>query len=142
MFRPPRGVACITFSSECARDLERRLRAIGVTSSPRLFVGTVHSFWPKAIVQPFARLAGEKLPHPLRVATDSEKVAALQKSLSKHVGTESPSRWETRVGLYRRTYLDRTAPQWREKDRDAALVIKTYEHLLHTEGIIDLTTWC
>lgn len=95
--RPPRGIACITYSSECARELERRLRAIGIRSASRLFVGTVHSFCLKAIVEPFARLAGEDLTFPLRVATESERLIALEQSLSKHVGMENPSRW--RQGL-------------------------------------------
>jgi DNA helicase-2/ATP-dependent DNA helicase PcrA len=135
--QPPRGIACITYSSECARELERRLRAIGVPSSSHLFVGTVHSFCLKAVVQPFAQLAGERLTMPLRVATDSEKTGALQDALSKHVGDEPPSRWETRVGNYRRTYLDRDAREWLEKDRDAAQVIETYEKLLRAQGVID-----
>jgi superfamily I DNA/RNA helicase len=135
--RQPRGIACITYSSECARELERRLRAIGVQSTSRLFVGTVHSFCLKAIVQPFARLAGENLSLPLRVATESERLMALEKSLSKHVGTENPSQWETRVGTYRRTWLDRAGKEWRTKDEQLAVVIESYEQILHAQGIID-----
>lgn len=135
--QPPRGIACITYSSECARELDRRFRAIGVQPTSRLFVGTVHSFCLKAIVQPFARLAGENVPQPLRVATESEKLAALEKALLKHVGTENPSRWEARVGNYRRTWLDRTANEWRTKDEQVAVVIETYEQLLHAQGMID-----
>src|SRR5947209_3809409 len=42
--RPPRGVACITYSNECARELRRRLRLLGVEERPNVFIGTVHSF--------------------------------------------------------------------------------------------------
>ncbi len=135
--RWPRGIACITYSSECARELERRLRAIGVRSSSNLFVGTVHSFCLKAIVQPFARLTDENLPNPLKVATEQEKSASLQAALDKHIGNESPFRWETRIGSYRRTYLDRDSKKWRETDEDAARVIETYEKTLHQRGLID-----
>ena len=40
--RSPRGVACITFSNEAARELIRRLRQLGLEQSPRLFVGTAN----------------------------------------------------------------------------------------------------
>jgi superfamily I DNA/RNA helicase len=102
-----------------------------------LFVGAVHSFCLKAIVQPFAQLAGENLTFPLRVATESERLKALEQSLSKHVGTENPSKWETRVGTYRRTWLDRASKEWRTKDEQLAVVIETYEQILHAQGIID-----
>ena len=38
--RPPRGIACITYSNECARELRRRLRALGIVESDYLFIGT------------------------------------------------------------------------------------------------------
>lgn len=133
----PRGIACITYSNECARELERRLRSIGVQASSNLFVGTVHSFCLKAVIQPFARLSDEPLPTPLRVATDQEKASALDSAMSKHGASGSPSSWETRTGHYRRTYLDRDKPSWRSKDAEAAKIIETYEKLLHQKGLID-----
>jgi len=39
----PRGVACITYNNECARELENRLDALGINPGGRIFVGTVHS---------------------------------------------------------------------------------------------------
>src|ERR1700731_452547 len=40
----PRGLACITYNNECARELELRLYALGIEPSRRVFIGTVHSF--------------------------------------------------------------------------------------------------
>jgi DNA helicase-2/ATP-dependent DNA helicase PcrA len=34
--RPPRGIACITYSNECARELRRRLQSLGVDESDRV----------------------------------------------------------------------------------------------------------
>src|ERR1019366_1597642 len=42
--RAPRGVACVTYSNECARELQRRLTKLGVTLSAAVFVGTLHGF--------------------------------------------------------------------------------------------------
>lgn len=40
----PRGVACITYNNECARELSVRLDALGVQRRNRVFIGTLHSF--------------------------------------------------------------------------------------------------
>jgi DNA helicase II / ATP-dependent DNA helicase PcrA len=50
--KEPRGIACVTYSSECARELVRRLGRLGVRSSNNLFIGTVHSFCLKNVVIP------------------------------------------------------------------------------------------
>ncbi|MDV6321102.1 UvrD-helicase domain-containing protein, partial [Chromohalobacter sp. HP20-39] len=34
----PRGVACITFNNECAKELEDRLAKLGVETSSRVFI--------------------------------------------------------------------------------------------------------
>src|SRR5688572_23290439 len=36
--RPPSGIACITYSAECARELQRRLAQLGIEEGPNLFV--------------------------------------------------------------------------------------------------------
>src|SRR5689334_4834129 len=42
--QPPRGIACITFNTECAGELRRRLEQLGVQEGKNTFVGTIHSF--------------------------------------------------------------------------------------------------
>src|SRR5262249_38681400 len=66
--RPPRHVACITYSNECARELRRRLKRLGVDDRSRAFIGTVHSFCLQQVLRPFAHLAGSSFPSPLTVA--------------------------------------------------------------------------
>ena len=38
--QPPRGIACITFNTECAGELRRRLEKLGISESRSVFVGT------------------------------------------------------------------------------------------------------
>src|SRR3546814_13114599 len=57
----PRGIACITFNNECARELENRLDALGVDSGGRVFIGTVHSFSLTQILLPYARSEARRL---------------------------------------------------------------------------------
>ena len=60
--REPRGLACITYNAECARELVTRLERLGVYASGHVFIGTVHSFCLKNVVIPYADLSGINLP--------------------------------------------------------------------------------
>lgn len=134
----PRGVACVTYSNECARELKRRLSRLAVKSDHRTFVGTVHSFCFQHVVVPFAQLGGLKIANPIRVATDSEKDKCFADALGKVVSiNENPRNWELRCSTYRRKYLDRDHPSWLEKDEQAARVIEEFECTLRKQGLID-----
>ena len=74
----PRGVACITYNNECALELETRLAALGVQSSDRSFIGTVHSFALTPVIMPYARCIPGLLPDGSRVASRDESRAAVE----------------------------------------------------------------
>jgi len=136
--RPPRGVACITYNTECARELKRRLDRLGVTENRSIFIGTVHSFCLKNIILPYSKIAGLNLPEPLAVATPSEQARLFERAFYKVIDNgESPGGWRIRSDRYRRTYLDRNAAEWREIDEEASLLIEAYEHELRNNGLID-----
>lgn len=133
--QPPRGVACITFSNEAARELTRRLRQLGLEQSPRLFVGTVHSFCLLHLLLPFAQLAGLKLPYPLKVATESEAACIYRAAAEKLRGNQQPVRKEE-VDRHRRVNLDRDSEVWTQNDEMTGLA-ETYEKELRKRGLID-----
>jgi DNA helicase-2/ATP-dependent DNA helicase PcrA len=135
--REPRGLACITYNTECARELRRRLELLGIHESENVVVGTVHSFCLRQVVIPYARLAGIDLPQDLRIASASEQSALFEKTVAIEMSVdEPPSRWRTRTEEYRRTHLDREAAEWREDEQLAGLVSR-YESLLRERGMID-----
>ena len=135
---PPRGVACLTYNNKCARELIKRAARLGVRNARSVFIGTVHSFCLKAVVLPYARMAGLALPDPLRVATGTDQERLFTKALGRVVSAdERPDVWRSRCDRYRRTYLDRDASEWREKDSQSADLIEDYESLLRSEGFID-----
>ncbi len=72
----PRGAACITMTNEAALQLRQRLRTLGVSRRPNLFIGTVHAFALSRIVSPFAAAAGQADLAASRPATDEECNAA------------------------------------------------------------------
>jgi DNA helicase-2/ATP-dependent DNA helicase PcrA len=135
--RPPRGIACITFNNECVRELERRMDRLGVNHCPNLFVGTIHSFCLVNILKPYGKLAGLDLPEPLNVASTSDQRDIFERALQVVFpgGGQGVSRVE--MDHYRRTYLDRNAPEWREYNEPISYVIEAYEHELRSNGFVD-----
>lgn len=136
--RPPRGIACITYNNQCARELRRRLAALGVEDGRRASIGTLHSFCLQHIVSPYARIAGLSVPEPLNVATAEERERCLAGAVEKVVGAnENPRDWVFRCDVYRRTHLDRDKPEWYGDDEQAAKVIEDYERRLTVKGVVD-----
>jgi DNA helicase-2/ATP-dependent DNA helicase PcrA len=132
--RPPRGIACITYNNQCARELRKRLSQLGAYEGRRAFIGTLHSFCLQSIVMPYAPLAGLSAANPVKVASTTEIKELQEKALKKLTDDE---RWGPRFDNYRRTHLNRTHPSWKHGDEQAAKVIETYEALLAEEGLID-----
>lgn len=136
--KPPRGIACITYNNQCARELKKRLSALGVEEGNRAAIGTLHSFCLQQIVLPYAPLAGMVVPNPLKIAMAEERVACLAAAVKKIKGADEPPRdWMFRCDVYRRTHLDRHKPEWYGDYEDAAKVIEVYEEALLARGLVD-----
>ncbi len=132
--KPPRGVACITYSNETARELLRRLRLLGLYQSERLFVGTIHSFCLLHLVIPYAGLAGLNVPHPVTVATESEAEKIFKDVAEKLYGIGQPIK-KGEVDLHRRIHLDRNTDEWRAGELTE--LAEKYEAALRDQGLID-----
>ena len=133
--RAPRGVACITYSQECARELTRRMDRLGLRESSRLFIGTVHGFCLRHLLMPYAKLADLGLPDPIKLAT-AEHCQRLHSRIGNRMfGANHPYN-KSSMDVHRRTHLDRAAPAWREQEELANLA-EAYERALHGEGLVD-----
>ena len=133
--RAPRGVACITYSQECSRELARRLEQLGLRESGRLFIGTVHGFCLRHLLMPFAKLAGLGLPDPIKVAT-VEHCRQLHARLGDRMfGLGHPYK-KMAMDKHRRILLDREAPGWRAQAELADLA-EAYEAALRRDGLVD-----
>lgn len=134
----PRGIACITYNAECARELKTRLSQLGIDPGPRVFIGTVHAFSLTQIVLPYARPAGLDLPRDFKVATRTEWTSALGRASTKLFGhTNNLSDLHSEMGVHRRSILDRTSSEWREKNSRLSRLVETYEANLRAQGLID-----
>lgn len=100
----PRGLACLTYSTEAAREFERRLSSYGIQSGGRLFMGTVHAFCLAHVLRPFAHLlpSDQKFLATSEIASDDELKNALQKGLDNAGISDPPAFWNTKLSEFRR----------------------------------------
>lgn len=133
----PRGLACITYNNECARELETRLDALGVQQERRVFIGTVHSFSLTQIVVPYAKTANLGLPDNFAVANQPQQEQVLGRALSKVYGRGNPASFKFDMNTYRRSILNRDSKEWYGIDERLAKLAEAYEAGLRERGLID-----
>jgi|SRR6266566_4663259 len=135
--RSPSGIACITYSTECARELQRRLAHLAIEEGPNVFIGTVHSFCLKNVILPFGKLSDLGLPTDFAVASVGDQERIFSEAVKMVVGDENPSRLRTRFDRYRRTYLDRSAQEFTDTDSQTAALILEYEKRVIAAKLVD-----
>jgi DNA helicase-2/ATP-dependent DNA helicase PcrA len=134
----PRGVACITYSNECAIELETRLAKLGIATSDRAYIGTVHGFALSQIIFPYARCVPIGLPPDFRVATQAETREIVEIAYQASLGGSGDAQWRWKSARAKRLRdVDRTQPEWLSQDPELAKFIETYESVLRQRGLID-----
>jgi len=131
----PRGVACITYSHECARELKRRLERLKLREAANLFIGTVHGFCLRHLLMPYARLAGLPVPYPIKIASARECREIHRRVGDRMFGAGHPYK-QLDMERHRRVHLDRKAPGWRSQEELASLA-EEYEAELRRRGLVD-----
>lgn len=133
--RAPRGVACITYSQECARELTRRLERLGLREAPNLFIGTIHGFCLRHLLMPYGQLARLPLPFPLALATQRQMDQLMKQVGDRLFGVGHPNK-AMDLGRHRRSILDRTSIAWANEVELAAWA-EEYEAELRRLGLVD-----
>jgi len=133
--RPPRGVACITYSHECARELKRRLERLKLREAPNLFIGTVHGFCLRHLVMPYGRLANLPVPSPIRVASPRECTKIYERINRSMFGMYHRYK-QGEVDHHRRIHLDRTSRGWNSNE-ELVSIAEAYEAELRRYGLVD-----
>jgi DNA helicase-2/ATP-dependent DNA helicase PcrA len=137
---PPSGIACLTYSTECARELQQRLSGLGVVESQNVFIGTLHSFSLKNVVAPFSRMSDLALPNEFSVTSVGDQDLLFTQALNATIGDENPYKYRTRFDRYRRTYLQRESKEFRDTDAEIANLILEYEKRLLAAKLVDFDT--
>ncbi|WP_248912528.1 ATP-dependent helicase [Paenibacillus macquariensis] len=74
VIKPPRGLACLTYSNEAAREFKKRLKILGHKERGNVFLGTVHSFCIAEVITKFANLFPKyNIPLPLKIIPNRKK---------------------------------------------------------------------
>jgi DNA helicase II / ATP-dependent DNA helicase PcrA len=77
----PRGLACITYSNEAAREFKKRLKLFGLQKRPNIILDTVHSFCISEIIIPFVHLYEREFPLPLNLISNNDRSALFNQIL-------------------------------------------------------------
>ena len=134
----PRGIACITYNNECARELDVRLTGLGVQTRGRVFIGTVHSFALTQVILPYAKSARIEVPDSFRVATRVQQDSAFDRAFANIIGgAGDPDTFKRAMDRYRRLMPDRRSPRRRNSDLQNARLARAYEDELRRVGLID-----
>ncbi len=122
--KAPRGVACLTYGNEAAREFEARLARLGVRTGGRLFTGTVHSFCLTNVLRPFARRLQAKLAQlaEFDIASDDDAAHARQEGLDTAGVDESGAWWGAKISAFRQTMAVAAERQDEFDDRLPAIV--------------------
>ncbi len=136
--KAPRGVACLTYGNEAAREFEARLARLGVRTGGRLFTGTVHSFCLTNVLRSFARRLPAELAQiaEFDIATDDDAAHARQEGLDAAGVNELEAWWRAKVSAFRQTMA--VAPE-REDEFDDRLpaIVAGYEAALRRRRRLD-----
>lgn len=76
----PRGLACLTYSREAAREFTDRLKELGLVRENNIFLGTVHSFCLTEILGKFSDVYSVNIPKPIKLVPEKEKVRLFEKA--------------------------------------------------------------
>ena len=135
---PPRGLACLTYGNEAAREFEHRLCDYGIRSGGRLFTGTVHSFCLAQVLRPFAFRLGPASRYlaTSEIASEAELRSAREAGLDAGGVNEPESWWKSKLEEYRKLAL--IDPAFAERlDERLPDVSRGYEAHLRKIGRID-----
>lgn len=135
----PRGLACLTYSREAAREFTDRLKELGLTRRDNIFLGTVHSFCLTEILGKFCDVYSINIPLPIKIVSEKEKDIIFKKAKC-NVKCKDKYLKIDRVNRVRMLSVSGVSNINIEKDEAAEIVAEEYEKLLYQAGYIDYET--
>lgn len=135
----PRGLACLTYSREAAREFTERLRELGLVRGKNIFLGTVHSFCLTEILGKFSDVYSLNIPIPIKIISEKEKANLFEKA-KRNVQCENSYLKIERMNCARMLSIAGASKVSIERDEEAELVADEYEKLLFQAGCIDYET--
>lgn len=134
----PRGLACLTYSREAAREFTERLKELGLVGRNNIFLGTVHSFCLSEILGKFSDVYSLSIPTPIKIISAKEKAKLFAEA--KHNAQCNSYLKIERMDCARMLSIAGVSNITTDVDGDAELVADEYEKLLFRAGYIDYET--
>lgn len=133
----PHGAACITLTNAAADELQRRTASLGIENRANLFIGTVHSFALRQIIEPFATLVGRPELATVQIAGDQQCKRAMKEAIETVYGAEDSRNVDSTIRVLRQ----RLTPPEEWASRAGKLTTTFYRYLedLHAQGVYDFT---
>ncbi len=131
----PRGLACLTYSREAAREFTERLNKLGYRKRKNVFLGTVHSFCLSEIITTFAEMYKANIPMPIKLVSEKTKKALVNEAATL-LGMEAPKSY-TQMDSTRLLRISGKSQMNVILKQDDILLADKYENLLYEKGYID-----
>ncbi|WP_420544036.1 ATP-dependent helicase [Streptococcus equinus] len=135
----PRGLACLTYSREAAREFTERLKELGLVRKNNIFLGTVHSFCLTEILGKFSGVYSLNIPMPIRIASEKQRTMLFEKA-KKNVGCSDKYFKIERMNCTRMLSISGVSNICIDRDEAAEVIANEYEELLKQAGLIDYET--
>lgn len=134
----PRGLACLTYSREAAREFTERLKELGMVGGNNIFLGTVHSFCLSEILGKFSDVYSLNIPTPIKIISGKEKVKLFEEA--KHIVQCNNYLKIEKMDCARMLNIAGVSNITIDRDEDVELIADEYEKLLFQAGCIDYET--
>lgn len=135
----PRGLACITYNKEAAKEFQSRLKELGLRERKNVFLGTVHAFCIAEVITPYAHLYQYEIPLPLKIISKTEQNQLL-KSVLENLEVTNKRISITTINKERSLQIEGASHVETPINREVSLVAKEYEKRLIQLGKVDFTS--
>jgi len=133
----PKGLACITFSKNAAREFKDRFDELNIPQSSLIFFGTMHSFCLTEVIIPFGKVfLKEIINEKTEVAEDEQREKCMSAALEKNKIKENPRFWSFPVNGIRKILHTKSESLSNKTDKIIEIA-KDYENNLRNKNLID-----
>jgi len=132
----PHGAACITLTNAAADELRGRADQLGVEDRPNLFIGTVHSFALRKIIEPFASVVKRPELAHISIASDRQCAQAYDEATQGVLGRHDDPKYVRSTIEFNRQRLA-SDEEWARSGEMIKQVALRYERKLRAEGLLD-----
>lgn len=135
----PRGLACLTYSREAAREFTDRLKELGLERTNNIFLGTVHSFCLNEILDKFSDVYSLDIPMPIKIISEKDR-KELFEIAKRNAGSSNQFLKIERINRSRMLSISGSSSVNIEGDEEAEVIAQEYLKLLYQAGYIDYET--